>query len=232
MMQHHIGRARGVGAGVIADNGIEAEQRLDEVVLEALVEHLAGRAREQVEQIALLLQRQPPQDVGGAERVDDLAHRTEAKALDEVRRRAQHELAQYVGDGFEFCGERADRGSIVLAQFRDRLLGAAFAGQQIAAVGRGEEVLRAALDNPQAVIGKFQIRNDLRVEQAHRVGGDRIAEARREFFGDGGAADHLAALDDLHPQPGHRKISCAGEAVVPRTDDDDVCFVHVRFNKQ
>lgn len=102
----------------------------------------------------------------------------------------------------------------------------------MAAVGRGEEVLRAALDDPQTVIGKFQVGNDLRVEQAHRVGGDRIAETRAKLFGDGGAADHFAALDDLHPQPGHREIGRAGEAVMPRADDDDVCFVHVRFNKQ
>lgn len=88
MMQHHIGRARRVGAGIIADDGIEPEQRLDEIVLEALVEHLAGRSREQVEQIALLFQRQPAQDVGGAERVEGLADRADAKTLDEVRRRA------------------------------------------------------------------------------------------------------------------------------------------------
>ena len=41
---------------------------------------------------------------------------------------------------------------VVLAEFRHRLPGAAFAGQQIAAVGRGQEILRAALDDPQAVI--------------------------------------------------------------------------------
>ena len=35
--------------------------------------------------------------------------------------------------------------------------GAAFAGQEIAAIGRGQEILRAALDDPQAVIGQFQI---------------------------------------------------------------------------
>ena len=67
MMQHHIGRAGGVGAGVIADDGVEPEQRLDQIALEDVVQHLAGRAREQVEQRALLLQRQPAQDVGGAD---------------------------------------------------------------------------------------------------------------------------------------------------------------------
>ena len=103
MVQHHIGRARGVGAGIIADDGVEAEQRLDQIALEALVQHLAGRAREQIEQAALLLQRQPAQDVGGAERVEGFADRADAEAFDEVRRRAQHELPQHVGDRFQLA---------------------------------------------------------------------------------------------------------------------------------
>ena len=46
-----------------------------------------------------------------------------------------------------------------------------------------------------------------------------------------GAARHLAALDHLHAQAGHREVGRAGEAVMPRADDDNVCFVHVRFKK-
>ena len=108
VVQHHIGRARGVGAGIIADDGVEAEQRLDQIALEALVQHLAGRAGEQIEQAALLLQRQLSQDVGGAERVEGLADRADAKTLDQVRRRAQHELPQHVGDRFQLAREGVD----------------------------------------------------------------------------------------------------------------------------
>ena len=43
------------------------------------------------------------------------------------------------------------------AEFCHGFLGAAFAGQQIAAVGGGQEILRAAFDDPQAVIGELQI---------------------------------------------------------------------------
>jgi hypothetical protein len=52
-----------------------------------------------------------------------------------------------------------------------------------------------------------------------------------EFLRHRGAADHLAALDNFHAQAGHREIGRAGEAVMPRTDDDNVGFVHVRFKK-
>ena len=46
-----------------------------------------------------------------------------------------------------------------------------------------------------------------------------------EFLRHRRAADHLAALDHLHAQAGHREIGRAGEAVMPRADDDDVRFV-------
>ena len=52
-----------------------------------------------------------------------------------------------------------------------------------------------------------------------------------EFLGHRGAADHLAALDHLHAQAGHREIGRAGEAVMPGADDDDVRLGHVRFKK-
>ena len=101
MMQHHIGGAGGIGARVIADDGVKAIERLDQVDLEALVQHLAGRLREQVEQTALLLQRQPAQHVGGAEGIESLANGVDAKTRDDIRRRPQYQLPQHVGDRLE-----------------------------------------------------------------------------------------------------------------------------------
>ncbi len=51
-----------------------------------------------------------------------------------------------------------------------------------------------------------------------------------EFLGHGGAADRLAALDHFYAQAGHREIGGAGEAVMPRPDDDNVCLVHASFS--
>ena len=51
-----------------------------------------------------------------------------------------------------------------------------------------------------------------------------------EFLGHRGAADHLAALDHFYAQAGHREIGGAGEAVMPRPDDDNVCLVHASFS--
>ena len=231
VVQHHVSRACRVGAGVIADDGVEAEQRLHQIALEALVQHLAGRARQQIEQAALLLQRQFFQDAGGAERIESLADRADAEPFNNVRRRAQHQLPQHVGNGLELSRERIDAIGVARAQPGHRIPGAAFAGEEIAAIGRGQEILRAAFDDAEPMIGEFQVRDDLRVEQADRVGRHRIAETGVEFLGHRGAADHLAALDHLHAQTFHREIGRAGETVMPGADDNDVCFVHVRFKK-
>ena len=156
-MQHHIGRAGRVGTRVIADDGVESEQRLDQIVLEAIVQHFAGRTREQIEQAAVLLQRKPAQDVRGSECIEGLTDRAGAEPLDNVGRRAQHELAQHVGNRLKFARERVDTIGIAFAELCNRSMSAAFACQQIAAVGGGQEILRAAFDDPQAVIMQFEI---------------------------------------------------------------------------
>jgi len=230
VVQHHIGRAGRVGARIVADDGVEAEQRFHQIGLEALVQHLAGRAREQIEQVALLLQRQVAQHIGGAERVEGFADCARTERLDQVRRGAQHQLPQHVGDRLELAREVLDRFRIMRAELRNRLRRAAFAGQEIAAVGCGQKILRAALHDPQAVIGEPKLADHLRVEQADGVGRDRIAEAVVKFLGDRGAADDLAPLDDLHGEALAREIGRAGEAIMSRPDDDDVRLCHVSFN--
>ncbi len=124
VMQHHIGRSRCVRAGVISDDGVEAKQRLDEIALEPVVEHFAGGHREQIEQHAPLLHRQPPQDVAGFKRVEDFAERVEADAFDDIGWRAQHELAQHVGDDFKLAVEAVDALRVARRQLRQRLMGA------------------------------------------------------------------------------------------------------------
>ena len=63
MMQEHVARARGVGAGVGSDDTIEAEDRLDRIALEPLVEDIAGRAGEELHEIALPFEPKRPQAV-------------------------------------------------------------------------------------------------------------------------------------------------------------------------
>jgi hypothetical protein len=55
MVQKHVGGAGRVGARVIADDGIEPEQGLDEIALEPGVEVVAGRFGEQIKKDAGVL---------------------------------------------------------------------------------------------------------------------------------------------------------------------------------
>jgi hypothetical protein len=75
------------------------------------------------------------------------------------------------------------------------------ADAQVAAVGLRREVEHRPLDDPEAVFGEPQVADHLGVQQAHRVARERVAEARVELLGDGGAADHVAAFEqrDLEP---------------------------------
>ena len=151
------------------------------------------------------------------------------KLAEQVRRRAQHELPQHVGDVLELARKPVERIGIARAEPRDGCLGPAFAGEEIVAVRGRQEILRAPLDHAQALLGEAQIADDLRVEQAHGVGRDRVAEARMKLLRDRRPADHLAALDHVHAQARHREIGRAGEAVMASADDDDVGFGHEWF---
>ena len=68
MMQQHVGRARRVGAGVVADDAVETVGGLDRRALEPVIEIVAGRVGEQVEQFALQVEPEMAQPVGDAAR--------------------------------------------------------------------------------------------------------------------------------------------------------------------
>ena len=91
------------------------------------------------------------------QRVRGLADRANAKAVEQVRRRAQHELPQHVGDVFQFARKPVERIGIACAEPRDGRLGPALAGEEIAAVGRRQKILRAPLDDAQALLGEAEV---------------------------------------------------------------------------
>ena len=64
----------------------------------------------------------------------------------------------------------------------------------------------------------------LRMQQADRVARGRVAKAGKEFFGDGGAADHAAPFEYAHLEASCREIARADETVVAATDDYGVVF--------
>ena len=105
MVQQHIGGAGRVGARVIADDGVEAEQSLDEIAFEPAVEVIARRFGEQVEKDAGVLEGQAPEPVAEGARLDEFAEASGSEPVRQVGRRRQHEIAQHVGDCLDLAAE-------------------------------------------------------------------------------------------------------------------------------
>ena len=72
---------------------------------------------------------------------------------------------------------------------------------------------------------QFEIANDLWPQQAHYVGEFRKAVAGKDFFGDSGAADHLATLEHHDLFSRARKVGASDQAIVACADDDCVVLV-------
>src|SRR5262245_31325686 len=72
------------------------------------------------------------------------------------------------------------------------------------------------------MIVKVQVADDLRIEQAHRVGGDRVAKSRMKLFRYCRTAHDRSSFEDLDLQPGHAEIGGADEAVVAPANDDHI----------
>src|SRR6185295_14110883 len=72
VVQQHVGGARRVWAGEVADDGIEPERGLDRIGLEPRVKHVTGALPEQVEQVTARHHTQPEQTSAEFERVDQV----------------------------------------------------------------------------------------------------------------------------------------------------------------
>ncbi|MNV88226.1 hypothetical protein D3C71_1824110 [compost metagenome] len=85
VVQQHVSSARRVGAGVVADDAVEAEQRFDRCALEPAVQILGGGDGEQVQQFLLQA------------RVQRLQLQAQLAGLPQFRQRAQPAAVRHVG---------------------------------------------------------------------------------------------------------------------------------------
>ena len=219
VVQQHIGRAGGVGAGKVADDGIEAQHRLDRVALEPLVQPFPGAAGEQVEEVALALDVQLVHLEGQLGGVDDV-HQPALGAGG----RGMQDVAEGGHDAVQALAVLHIGIGVLRAELRDLRpvrLGPA-TGEQVAAVLRGQEVRRLAQDAGQAVAGQLHLPDHVRGQEAHRVGGHGVAEAGVELLRHCRAADHLPTLQHQHLAAAAGEVIGADHAVVPAADDDGV----------
>ena len=161
MMHEHVARASRIGAGVGSDDFVEAEDRLDRIALEPLVEQVAGRAGEELEEVALAFEVERAQAVSGLRRVDEGAEAGD-KPLSgrDVRGRGQRERAQDVGEARKPSLIGVEPLGVAGGEFGDLGLGAAGCDLEIAPVGQRQEVRQGTLDDAEPVAVKLEVADD------------------------------------------------------------------------
>jgi hypothetical protein len=82
------------------------------------------------------------------------------------------------------------------------------------------------------VAAEVEVADDLRPEQGDDVGRDAEPEAGDDLLGDGGPAEHLAALEDNDAHAGPREVRGGDQAVVAAPDDDGVVALLGRHRAQ
>ncbi len=178
---------------------VEGEGALDDVALEPAVEEIGSALGEEVEEELLVGEIEPQHALADARALQQLEH-----AATGIGGRAQNEIAQHVGGPRDrrLVGGKAL--GVAGGELRDRglALGEAAAHQQEARGIDRPEVRSRALDDSEAVPGELEIGDDLGIEQAHGVGGDRVAKAGMELLRHRRAADDVVTLQHERVEPG------------------------------
>ena len=216
VVQQHVGGTRRVRAGIVADDRVPAEHGLQRFGLEPAVEPVASALREDVDEIALALARQAPEPEQQLRRRDKIAPAFDDPWPAEVRRRLQHPLLQLFSEPIQPRVVRRQSFGVPRGEARHfGLRGRRIAAEaQRASVRQRHEIRERSLDDPEPALDEPQVADHLGVQQADRVARGRVAEARMELLGDGGAADDTAPLDDAHLEAGSGEVAGAGQAVV------------------
>src|ERR1043166_8248316 len=98
---------------------------------------------------------------------------------------------------------------------------------EVVAVGhRRERPVERKNFQPEA--RQVKLANDLRPQERDHVRADRELEARKDFFSDRRAAEHVPTLKNQNALAGARQVRRVHQPVVPAADDDGVVSsVHV-----
>src|SRR6202040_3424808 len=139
MVQENIGRARRVGARIIADDTVEAESGLNRRAFEPAVEEIAGGGREEIEQIPLQVEPEGANSVGYPAGLEKFGDHGERAALDDIWRRLEHAGTQDIRNGRQASLIIIETLCIPCREFRNLSFRVAAADLQKASVAQRQE---------------------------------------------------------------------------------------------
>ena len=220
-MQQNVGGARRAHAEKRADDSRGRHRGLEHIGLEPLIEKINGGHGHQLDLVVFVVARHALKAAADEEQLHQFARIERGRVGRDHAEDRLHEAAHGLHRFAEFVvGFGVDPG--VAGDFAMRLAVVVHAPQVIAA-GHGRE--RAVEGkNLQAVAGKIEVANNFRPQQRHHVGADRELESGHNFFGAGGAAEHVAAFEHQNFLAGLCQVGGVDQAVVASADDDHVVF--------
>ncbi len=221
-MQQNVRGARRVGAGVVSDYAVEAIHGLDGIALEPPVQVLAGGSGEQAQQLPAHLHVEVLEALARAQRVRKLRECSTPATRNDIGRRLEYQLPQHICHGIEAARVLIEPRRILLRKLRDLGVRPPASHGEIPAVLGGKEVRQLSLDDAQPVGRQVQVPNDLRVEERHGVGRNRIAESRMKLLRHSSAAHDAAPLEHRDLESSGGEVRRANQTVVASADDEGV----------
>ena len=227
VMQQDVRRARRFDAEGRADDSGAGHRRLDQVVLEIVVEVLGRTHREEADVLVEFIFAERPELLAEIQQLLNIARpercrigwRTHQRFADQLRvpREVRLESMHRVGVVARVAHELAMRCLLIVVR-----------EQPLVTVA---EIYRAEVgDQDQAMTAEIEVPMDGLPHHAADVGAIGVFPAFVEFARDRCAADVVVLFQDDHVESGFRQIGRVRQPVVARANDDCVVIAHRRIS--
>ncbi len=192
VMEQNVGGSRRAHAEKRPDDAGRGHGGLEHVGLEPLVEEVDGAHGHELHLVVLVAAGQILEAAPDEEQLHQFLWIQRGRIRGDHAENGLHEAAH----GLHGLAEFVVGLGIGLGVARDFAMRAAVVvhAPEIVAAGHGRERAVERKDF-EAVARQVEVADDFRTQQRDHVGAHRELEARVDFFGDGGAAEHVAALE-------------------------------------
>ena len=221
VMEQDVGGSGRAHSEERADDSGGRHRGLEHIGLEPLIEKVDGAHGHELNLVVLVVAREVLEAASDEEQLHQFARVERGGVGRDHAEDGLHEAAHCLHGLAEFVVGLG----VELGVTRDFAMRAAVIvhAPEIVAAGHGREGAVERQDF-EAVARQVEVADDFRPQQRDHVRADRELEARVDLFGDGGAAEHVAALEHENFLAGLGQVGGVDQAVVAAADHDDVVF--------